>query len=152
MIARILQAGWAFLQNLTGAVLGFLATLLAGLVQGIITVLKLLFAPVLMVIALILYFIYKIAAFFILLLSVVLDLGRLLYGFVMGFFKTVSGFTWASNLPANHGSWSHPIQQSFELFGQFQLDKIAYVLMFCCWVFTAFAAIKILSGGKTADE
>lgn len=145
MVARILNAIFTFFQNLFAPVLSFIASLAGHVINAIITVLKAIFKPVLILIAIIFYFVYKVAELFVTLLAVLLAIGKLLYSFVMGLFKTLAGLVWTQTTPPAHGSWSAPIGEVFAALEPYQLDKIAYVLLFVIWVLTAVGAIRILS-------
>lgn len=144
MIANIL--GWisGFFQNLFSVVLGFLRDLFGYLFQALITVLKAIFKPILIVVAIIFYFLYKVGVLIVELFQFLLAIGKLLYQFVSGLFRTLAGLTWTPAVP-HHGSWSHPIAQVFDALEVYQLDKLAYVLLFAIWIMTAVAAIRIIS-------
>lgn len=144
MIGRVL--GWIgdTFTNLFSILLNFMANLFGSLFNGLIAVLKAIFKPILILIALIFYFIYKLGVVVVTLFAVLLAIGKLLYSFVMGLFNTLTGFVWTPAAP-DHGSWSDSIAQVFIALEPYQLDKLAYVLLFVIWIFTAFAAIKILS-------
>jgi len=150
MIGQILNASWTFLRNLFQSMMSGLADLFGYLFNGLISVLKAIFRPILIVVAIIFYFIYKLAELVSMIFQVLLSIGKLLYSFVMGLFKTLAGLTWTSSTP-NHGSWSQPISEVFKALEPYQLDKIAYVLMFVIWVMTAIAAIKIISSRGGAE-
>lgn len=148
MIADFL--GWvqAFFGNLLAVSLDYLGELLGWIFDGLIQLLKALFYPVLVVVALILYFFYKLAELVVKIFSVLLALGKLLYAFVQGIIATIAGFVWTPTTPT-HGSWSFAFFQAFETMEDYyQLDKIAYVLLFAIWIITAFAAIRIITGGR----
>lgn len=144
MISRVL--GWLkdFFSNLFSAILDFFSNLFGTLFQGLINFLKALFSPVLILIALIFYVIGKLGELVFLLFKVLLAIGRLLYQFVIGFFNTLQGLVWQPSTPS-HGSWSPMISEVFTALAPYQLDKIAYVIMFAIWIMTAYGAIKILS-------
>lgn len=144
MVAAFL--GWfsGFFQNLFTVVLSFFSDLFGQLFNGLIAVLKAIFRPILILVALIFYFVYKLAELFVTLLQVLLAIGKLLYSFVMGLFHTLAGFVWTPATP-DHGSWSGPIREVFAALQPYQLDKIAYLLLFAIWIMTALGAIRILS-------
>lgn len=146
MIGNIL--GWIsnFFQNALSVALSFLSNLFGALFNGLIAVLKAIFKPILILVALIFYFVYKLGLLVITLFAVLLAIGKMLYMFVMGLFNTLVGITWAVETP-DHGSWSAQIGEVFVALQPYQLDKIAYVMMFAIWIMTAVAAIKILTRG-----
>lgn len=144
MIANILNWFSGFFQNTFSVILKFLGDLFGYLFQGLINVLKAIFKPILILVAVIFYFIYKLGVLVITLFSVLLGIGKLLYSFVSGLFRTLAGLTWTPTTP-QHGSWSQPIRNVFDALSLYQLDKIAYVLLFAIWIMTAVAAIRILA-------
>lgn len=147
MVAGILDWIGGFFKSLFAVVLDFLGRLLTGLIQGIITVLKTLFRPVLILVAIIFYFVYKVAELFLALLSVMLAIARLLYSFVQGLIVTIAGFSWTPTTP-DHGSWSSAIGEVFDGLAYYQLDKLAYVLLFAIWIMTGVGAIRILTARR----
>lgn len=151
MVARILNWIGSFFQNLFNQVLSFLSTLFGHLFNGLVTVLKFLFRPVFIVIAMLFYFIYKLGELVVTLFLVLLAIGKLLYSFVMGLFRTLAGFNWSPSTQ-DHGKWSGAIGEVFTALEPYQLNKVAYVMLFLIWVTTAWTAIKILSARGGGDE
>lgn len=150
MVSRFL--GWigSFFTNLAQAVLSAISNTLGYLVQGLINVLTTLFKPILMLLAIIFYFFYKLAELVLALLAVLLAIGKLLYAFVMGLFRTLAGFTWTPTTP-DHGSWTSAIGEVFTALEPYQLSKIAYLMLFAIWIMTAIGVIKILSSRGSVD-
>lgn len=146
MVAKFLNWIGDFFSNLFGSLLGFLSDIFGWLLKGIIEFLKFLFKPILILVAIVFYLIYKLGVLVVLLIKVLLAIGKLLYSFVIGLFKTLAGLVWVPTNP-DHGAWSDPIRQTFVGLAPYQLDKIAYVLLFVIWIMTAFGAIRILTGG-----
>lgn len=144
MVGQVLGAVYTFFKNLLNAALKFLGDLLGHLFNGLIAVLKAIFKPILILIALVAYFIFKLGELVVTLLSVLLAIGKLIYSFIMGLFKTLAGLSWTPTTPS-HGSWSAPIGEVFDALSLFQLDKIAYLMTFVIWVLTAIGAIRILT-------
>lgn len=147
MIGQVLGAIWGFFQNLFSVVLSAIGDFFGWLLDGLVKILTAIFKPIFILIAIIFYFFYKIAEIFLLLFQVLLAIGKLLYSFVQGLIVTIAGFAWTPTTPSN-GSWSHPIKEVFRGLELFQLDKIAYLLMFAIWIFTVLAVIRILSGRR----
>ena len=152
MIRRILQAGWTFFERLFKRLFEFLSTLLGSLFQTLFNFLKMLLRPVFIVIALVLYVVYKIAELAVTLLKLFLSIGRLLVMFVKGIFTTLSGFTFTPSSRSD-GSWT-PIFKSVVNDGLsfFQMDTLAYVLLFCIWFATGFAAIRIIASIRNGGD
>lgn len=151
MVAQILRAVWEFTQNLYTVVLSFLRDLFGYLFNGLIAVLKAIFNPILILVALVFYFVYKLGILLVTLIKVLLAIGKLIYSFVMGIFKTLAGFVWMPFTPS-HGSWSAPIGEVFAALEPYQLNKIAYLLLFAIWMLTGYGAIKILSARGGGDD
>lgn len=147
MIGQVLGAIWGFFQNLFSVVLGAIGDFFGWLLDGLVKILTAIFKPIFILIAIIFYFFYKIAEIFLLLFQVLLAIGKLLYSFVQGLIVTIAGFAWTPTTPED-GSWSHPIREVFKALELFQLDNVAYLLMFAIWIFTALAVIRILSGRR----
>lgn len=145
MVAAFL--GWVsgFFQNLFSVLMTFLGNLFGALFNGLITVLKFLFKPILILLALIFYFIYKLGELLVTLFLVLLAIGKLLYQFVMGIYNTLTGLAWTPTATPNHGRWSAHIVSVFDALDPYQLDKVAYIMMFVIWVTTALVAINTLS-------
>lgn len=152
MIANILNWISNFFQNLTSVVLNFFSATLGSLFQGLINVLKFIFKPIFILIAIIFYVIYKLGELVVALVMVLVAIGKLLYSFVIGLFKTIASLAWTATAPPDHGSWSGAMTQFFAALEPYQLNKIAYVISFVIWVTTAIAVIKILSSRGAADD
>lgn len=152
MIARYLRAFWTFLERIFQRLFNFLGDLFGNLFQLLFTFLKNLLRPVFVVIALILYLIYKIAELAIALLKLFLGLAKLMVMFVKGIFVTLSGFTFTPSVRSD-GSWT-PIFKNVVSNGlnYFQIDTLAYVLMFCIWFATGFAAIRIIGSMRNGGD
>ncbi|WP_298737667.1 hypothetical protein [uncultured Chitinophaga sp.] len=151
MVAKILNWVGSFFQNLLNVTLHFLGDMFGSLINGLVTVLKFLFTPILALLGIIFYFIYKLGVLIVTLIKVLVAIGKLLYAFVMGLFKTLAGLVWIQSAPPDHGSWSNAITQVFIALEPYQLDKIAYVLSFAIWIMTAYGVIRILSSSGGDD-
>jgi len=151
MIARILQACWTFLTRIFGRLFEFLGDLFRSLFQALFDFLKILLRPIFIVIALVFYFVYKVAELAIVLFKLFLALGKLLVSFIKGIFVTLTGFTYTPTTPSN-GSWTPIFKNVSEGLGFFQLDTVAYILLFCIWFATGFAVIRILGSIRNGGE
>lgn len=152
MIANILNYIGNFFQNLISVVIGFLGNLFGYLFQKLFDLLKILFNPIFIVIALLFYFIGKLATLVFLLLQVILSIGKLFYSLVQGILTTLAGFTFTPTA-RDDGQWTSIFNHVTDGLSFFQLDNLAYVLMFMIWFSTAFAAVKIITsmGGGGGD-
>ncbi|WP_052410478.1 hypothetical protein [Paenibacillus durus] len=151
MIGQILRAGWTFLERMFKRMFEFFSTLFGHLFQTLFHFLKILLRPLFIVVALLLYLVYKIAELAITLISVFLALGKLLLAFIKGIFVTLTGFTYTPSTPSN-GQWTSIFNNVVGSLGPYQLDKIAYILLFCIWITTAFAAIRIIGSIRNGGE
>lgn len=144
MLSKIFGGVYNFFANLIGALVSWIAKALGWLLEKLFAFLKLLFKPLFILIAIIFYFLFKIAELFVLLFSVLLSIGKLFFALVKGLVLTITGLSFTPSTP-NHGAWTDPMEQAFQGLSYFQLDKIAYVLLFAIWIVTAYVAIRILS-------
>lgn len=145
MVGQVLRSIWGFFENLTSVVLGAISDLFGWLLDGLVTVLTNIFKPIFMLIAIIFYLLFKIAELFILLFQVLLAIGKLLYSLVQGLIVTIAGLKWTPTTP-DHGAWTHPISNAIKGLELYQLDKIAYILLFAIWIMTVIGALRIITG------
>lgn len=151
MIAQLLKHITDFFQNLFSVVLDFISNLFGYLFQKLFDLLKLLFNPIFILIAMIFYFIEKIATLVVLLFKVLLGIGMIFVSLVQGIFTTLAGFSYTPTA-RDDGQWSSIFGHISEGLGFFQLDNLAYVLMFLVWFTTAFYAVRILSSMSSGDD
>lgn len=151
MISKLLEWISTFFQRITSATFGFLGKLFGYLFQKLFDLLKLLFKPILIVVAILFYFLYKLAELGIAILSVFLAIGKLFFAFVKGIFLTLAGFTF-SGAPRADGSWSSVFSNVVTGLESYQLDIVAYILLFLIWFSSGFAAIRILSSMRGGEE
>jgi hypothetical protein len=144
MIGSFLSYISGFFQNLISVVLRFLGDLFGYLFQNLFDLIKLIFNPIFIVIAIIFYFIAKLATLIFLLLKIILGIGKVFVSLVTGIVTTLSGFTY-TNATRDDGTWTNLFSHVSDGFSYFQLDNVAYVLMFLVWFGTAFAAVRIIS-------
>lgn len=145
MLGRFFSSLFGFFGNLLSAALDWIGKLLTKLFNGLFALLKAIFMPILILIAIIFYFVFKLSELVFTLLKVLLAIGKLFYALVMGLLKTMTGFVFNPPAQPNHGSWTPVFKNVFGGFDYFQMDKLAYILLFIVWITTAVAAIKILS-------
>lgn len=144
MIADFLGSIFGFFQNLFSVLFGWLSDLFGWLFEKLFEFLKFLFKPVLILIAIIFLFLYKIGEVVLLLLKVLLGIGKIFFSLIMGIFKTLAGFTFTATA-RDDGQWTSVFKNVFEGLNYFQIDNVGYVLLFCVWFATGFAAIRIIS-------
>lgn len=127
-------------------ILNWVRMFFSNLFQKLFEFLKWLLKPIFILIALIFYFIYKLGYVLILLFRVFLGIGKVLLSIVAGIFKTLAGFVFTPGSTPQEGTWSHVFENLSQYgLGFFQLDTIAYILLFLIWFSTAFIAIRIIA-------
>lgn len=151
MIGQFLSATWTFFERLFKSAFGFIANLFGFLFQKLFDFLKMLLKPVFILIAILFYFIWKIGELAILLLQVLLAIAKLFFSLVKGIFVTLAGFSYTPTTPQN-GQWTSVFQNVMSGLDSYQLDVVAYILLFLIWFGTAFAAIRILSSMRGGDD
>lgn len=151
MIARILRAGWTFLERMFSRLFEFIGSVLGHLFQLLFDFLRFLLRPIFVVIGLLFYVIYKIAELAITLIQLFLALGRMLVMFVKGLFQTLLGFTYSGVTP-NNGSWTPIFKNVSQGLDYFQFDKVAYVLVFLIFFATAFVIIRQIGSIRNGGE
>ena len=127
---------------------GYLGDLFSWFVEAITAIIK----PVIDIFIGIGYFIYKIGVVLVELLSLLASVAKLGLGLVTGIFKTITGLSYQgtpANLPSSIDSAVDNLQP---VFSALQFNKIGYVLIFSIWVFTAFAAVKIIQSLNVAGD
>lgn len=131
--------------NILSSLITWIKSFFTGLFQGLFEFLKLLFRPVFILIAFLFYFIYQLGYIVMLIFQIFLGVGKVTISLVKGIFLTLTGFHYAPSSPVS-GTWSN-IFSNIAANGlpYFQLDIIAYVLMFLIWFGTAFQAFRIIS-------
>lgn len=151
MIGRFLKWIGDFFTNLFKVTFGWLADLFGYLFQKLIDFLKLLFKPFLILIAVIFYFIFKLGVLVVSLLKVIFGIAKIFVALLKGILATLVGLSWTPTTPS-HGQWSSIFANLSNGMGSYQLDNVAYVLMFLIWFGTAFAAIKIITSMSAGGD
>lgn len=144
MIREILRVIYTFITNALKALFDFLSRLLGFLFQKLIDFLKILLYPILFLVALLLYIFEKIAQVAVELFKVIFGISMVFVALIRGIFTTLAGFSYQTSTPS-HGQWTSIFQNVAEGFGHFQLDTIAYILLFIVWFCTAFIGLRIIT-------
>lgn len=129
---------------------GFIKDFGKWLLDGIYWLLK----PILDLIGAIFYFLYKVGIVLVKVIEVVLAVGKMLIGICTGFFKTILGLSYTGRPAIIPDSYNQVFIKLQPVLNTLQLDKIAYLITFSIWVFTALTAIKIIGdmrGGVGSD-
>jgi hypothetical protein len=133
---------------------GLLWQLLQSLLDGIAAILKAIFKPIFDIIAAFFYFIGKLIYLLALLVQLIIQIVHVLLSFAWGLIKTLAGLSYSGGTVALPGGVAEPFSHMQPVLSMLQLDKLAYVLLFAVWLFTAYAVIKItgnFAGGGNAD-
>lgn len=132
-----------------GFLFGFLSDIGTWLLDGIMTI----FQPILDIIGAIFYLLYYLGLVLVKVLHLVFNVCKLLIGLIAGIFQTITGlsYTGTSNtiIP---GKYTEAFSQIGNTMTMLQLDKVAYILIFGLWIFTAFAAIRIIGSMRGGGE
>jgi hypothetical protein len=140
-----------FFVSLFGTLIHWIGSFFSAIFSGLIDFLKMLFKPFLIIIAFVFYFIYELGVTIVLLFKFLLGIAQTIFALIGGIFKTLAGFTFSADTSNVAGSWSSIFGNLSDGMGVFQLDNIAYLLLFLIWFGTAFAAIKILASLRGAN-
>ncbi len=97
------------------------------------------------------YFIYMVGVLAAKLIMLFFQLIKLVYSFFVGFGKTLSSLVYVPQSGGNHG-YSSMIGQIFHALEPYQLNVIAYILLFIIWLFTAIQVIKLLSNLRVGGD
>lgn len=106
--------------------------------------LSVLLSPVFELLAAIFYFVYMVGVILYKIVLIVLTIGKLLIGLLTGLFKTIFGLAPSSNVAAMPQAYHDVFSKLQPIFLTLQLDKVAYLLSFALWIFTAFVAVRII--------
>lgn len=101
--------------------------------------------PIFDLIYIVLEFIYYLGVIIVKIVLLVFTIGKLLVGLIAGLFSTIIGFSYTGSgastaLPSSYLKVIDHIRPALAIL---QVDKIAYLLQFTLWLFTAFMAIRI---------
>ncbi len=144
MIRELASGIYQFFSGAFSSLFSFLGSLFSGLFNGLKSLLTWLFSPILALIGTIFYFLYKLGA---LILKVITVVYKLVFFFVYvmkGLFVTLIGLSYNGagvTLPGRYQTVVNNIQPAFEIM---QLNKLAILCLFAVWIFVGVAIIKII--------
>ncbi|MMZ56018.1 hypothetical protein D1872_178940 [compost metagenome] len=121
-----------------------LATLFSRLMDGLLWLLQ----PLFDILNIIFQFIYWIGQIIFKIIQLVFGVGKLLIGMVAGLFRTLLGFGYTGKGATLPGSYAEVYANIRPYLNSLQLDKVAYIMQFSIWIFTAFMAIRIMGNMK----
>lgn len=153
-IVSVLMSIWGFLYNLGERAFTllyelfvWLGQLLQRLFQSLIDVLVAFFMVIYDLIRGLLYLLYMIGVLAVKLFLVLVELGKLLWAFVQGLARTVGSIFYTERSSGGHG-YSEMMGRVAEHLHLFQLDVLAYILLFAIWIMTALGVMKIIGNLK----
>lgn len=136
------------IRNFFNSLFSYLGDLFQWVLDGLTAIVK----PIIDVFIGIGYFIYKIGVVLVEVLSTVGAVAKLGLGLVTGIFKTITGLSYQGNGPGVPSSIASAVDNLQPIFSALQFNKIGFVLIFSIWVFTAFAAVKIIQSFNVAGD
>lgn len=120
-----------------------LYNLLAGLFQALFNVLEAFFTVIYDLIRGLLYFIYMLGVLFVKLFKVLLALGQMLWSFIEGITRTMQSMFF-NELPSSGHGYSEVMGRVASMLHYYQLDVVAYILLFLIWLMTALGVIRLI--------
>ncbi|MFD5023385.1 hypothetical protein ACFWMP_31310 [Paenibacillus sp. NPDC058367] len=121
---------------------GMLADFFWKLMNGLLWLLQ----PIFDLVALIFSFIVWIGVIIVKIVLLVFAIGKLLVGLIAGLFTTILGFGYSGSTTNLPGSYMEVYSHIRPYLSMLQLDKIAYLIQFGIWFFTAWAALRLIGG------
>lgn len=122
---------------------------IANLFQFLIDILVAFFKVIYDLIAGLLYLLYKIGVLAVKLFQLFLETAQLLWSFVVGLIRTMGQLVFSPIGSSPNNAYSGMIGNVMTQANTvFQLNSVAYILLFVIWVSTAVSAIKLLSSIK----
>lgn len=129
-----------------------LARMFSGLLSGIYWLLQ----PVFDLLGIVFEFIYWIGVIVVKIVLLVIGVGKFLVGIIAGLFATIFGLGYTGKVATLPSSYTDVYTNIKPYLNMLQLDKVAYIMQFSIWIFTAFMAIKIIGsmrgGGGGGDN
>jgi hypothetical protein len=117
-----------------------LATLFSKLMNGLMWLLQ----PLFDLIGIVFDFIIWTGIVLAKIVVLVFTIAKMLIGLIAGLFKTIVGFGYSGSVTNLPGSYQSVYTHIRPTLNTLQMDKLAYVILFGIWIFTAFAAMKII--------
>lgn len=121
----------------------WLGDLIASLFQMLFDVMEAFFSVIYDLIRGLLYLIYMIGVLCVKLFQVLLALGQMLWQFIVGITKTMKSMFYIRSTSSGHG-YSEVMGEVASVLHYFQLDIVAYILLFIIWIATGLGVIKLI--------
>lgn len=153
-IISVLLSIWGFLYDTFSNLFSmlydlfrWLGQLLARLFQSLIDVLVSFFMVIYDLIRGLMYLLYMIGVLAVKLFFVLLEVGKLVLAFVVGFTRTIGSLFYIERESSGHG-YSEMMGQVASNLEVLQLDVFAYILLFIIWILTAIGVITLIGNLK----
>jgi hypothetical protein len=131
--------------------LKWIGNFIKNLFQGLIDILVGFFKVIYDLIDGLLYFLYQCGVLIVKLFELLLQTAKLLWSLVVGFGKTLASLSYSPRSSSGTG-YSEMLGKLFSNLSYLQIDTIAYILLFLLWIFTAIAAMKLLSSIRVGGD
>jgi hypothetical protein len=125
--------------------------LIKSLFQGLIDIIVSFFEIIYALIDGLLYFLFKCGVLIVKLFVLLFETAKLLWSLIVGFTRTLASLTYTTQSTSGTG-YSETLGRLFDSLSVLQIDRIAYVLLFILWMFTAVGAIKLLSSIRVGGD
>ncbi|GAA0471882.1 hypothetical protein [Alkalibacillus silvisoli] len=148
-IASVIWDAISWIGNLIWDAITWLGELLRDIFQFLIDLLISFFEVIYALIDGFFYFLYNIGLLAVKVFMIFFEVGRLIISFIQGITATLQSLFFTPGSTGGHG-YSGMLGQIFAALEVFQLNVIAYVLLFIIWISTAFTVVRILSNLRGA--
>lgn len=150
-IGSFLKDSFQTLFNFLFDLFRWLGQLLARLFQALIDVLVSFFMVIYELIKGLLYLLYMIGVCAAKFFMILLEVGKLLWSFIVGLTKTFSSIFFVSGTGSGNG-YSTMMGKVASNLSVLQFDVLAYILLFGIWLFGAFGVIRIFGSMRGAGD
>jgi hypothetical protein len=151
IMGGILTDAFAKLFDVIWGAIKWIGRLFKKLFQGLIDLLVGFFEVIYALIDGLLYFLYKIGVLAVKLFLLFFELAKMIVSLFVGFAKTLASLVYIPRGGSGNG-YSEMLGKIFTALKPLNIDPIAYILMFILWMFTAVAAIKLLSSIRVGGD
>lgn len=150
-LGGLIKDGFQSLMDFLFDCFRWLGQLLERLVQALIDVLVSFFMVIYELIKGLLYLLYMIGVCAAKLFLILWEVAKLIWSFIVGLTKTFQSIFFTPAESSGHG-YSAMMGRVADGLGFFQLDVVAYILLFCIWLFGAFGVIRIFGSMRGAGD
>ncbi|MGG5253527.1 hypothetical protein ACQYAD_08530 [Neobacillus sp. SM06] len=147
----IIGSAFGKLFNVIWSGIKWLGQFIKNLFQGLIDLLVGFFKVIYALIDGLLYLLYKIGMLAVKLFELLFETAKLLWSLVVGFARTLASLSYSPRGSSGTG-YSEMLGKLFANLSFLQIDVVAYILLFGLWIFTAVAAMKLLSSIRVGGD